>query len=543
MPFQYQPYSSPFAGSIAQLIARRGEIAAHAAELAGQANARGAEQSGAAWANGVQNTGQILGALPLQMVAARRAQTQDQVQQLNLKAAQREDKSQTVFESALKDPANYHDDGTVNDAAITESLKKQDVGAWQHWQAISAANAKNALDLRAKSVEIVKNTVETQEKQQQFQRAQADYLGRLAFNASELLKTKPDDPLHARDTLLAAVARATADGATNEQDAKGLLMQTAQATPAQLASVFEAFVPPELRSKLEKESADTAKSKAQAELDTAKAANVRTFGRETPGSPEEQYLTAITRGDEQGALRILKTMRDTAQAKRDPAQQALAKELGALRADEARARLDSLQKKNEPLDIGPDITTTRAGRSYIDLSLYQGNERNKAREAANAAGAVGVSKEQANALQEIDNARLNQQSILDQMGDLLPKSPLGRGPAKLTVPLQALFQTDEQIAAFNTWRTAAIQTLRATAGSKGLRINQAEIAQAIENDIPRLTDTLKVAQQKVQNINTMLDNAEQSILVKDRSVKPPAKSEPPKPLTPTPSLLRVEGRK
>jgi hypothetical protein len=88
MPFQYQPYSSPFAGSIAQLIARRGEIAAHAAELAGQANARAAEQSGAAWANGVQNTGQILGALPLQMVAARRAQSQDQLQQIAVTEAQ-----------------------------------------------------------------------------------------------------------------------------------------------------------------------------------------------------------------------------------------------------------------------------------------------------------------------------------------------------------------------------------------------------------------------------------------------------------------------
>jgi hypothetical protein len=178
------------------------------------------------------------------------------------------------------------------------------------------------------------------------------------------------------------------------------------------------------------------------------------------------------------------------------------------------------RRKNEPLDIGPDITTTVAGRSYIDLSLYRATSGTKRAKRRMRQASVGVSKEQANALQEIDNARLNQQSILDQMGDLLPKSPLGRGPAKLTVPLQALFQTDEQIAAFNTWRTAAIQTLRATAGSKGLRINQAEIAQAIENDIPRLTDTLKVAQQKVQNINTMLDNAEQSILVKDRSVSP-----------------------
>lgn len=120
MPFQYQPYSSPFAGSIAQLIARRGEIAAHAAELAGQANARGAEQSGAAWANGVQNTGQILGSLPLQMQQARRAQSQEEATTLDLAAKRRDaaaaDALDKAYATALKP------DGSIDESALVSHL-------------------------------------------------------------------------------------------------------------------------------------------------------------------------------------------------------------------------------------------------------------------------------------------------------------------------------------------------------------------------------------------------------------------------------------
>ncbi len=161
--------------------------------------------------------------------------------------------------------------------------------------------------------------------------------------------------------------------------------------------------------------------------------------------------------------------------------------------------------------------TTESGRKYLDLSLYQGKTRNDALQAAGSSGVVAVSKEQANALQEIGNARLNQKAIIGQIQDALPKTATGRALAAPGTNLARVFQTDSQKAAFSSWRTAAIQTLRATAGSKGLRINQAEIAQAIENDIPRLTDTIGTAQQKVSNINSMLDNAEQSILVRDRS--------------------------
>lgn len=207
-------------------------------------------------------------------------------------------------------------------------------------------------------------------------------------------------------------------------------------------------------------------------------------------------------------------------------------------AETARHDLAMEGAKNAPLDIGPDIQTTVSGKTYVDGSLYSTGERDRARKAANDAGAVFVSKEQANALQEIDNARANQSSIMNQIGDLLPKGPAGRPVAAAGVLLSKVFQSDEQKAAFASWRTAAIQTLRATAGSKGLRINQAEIAQAIENDIPKLTDTLGTAQQKMKNINTMLDNAERSIVVRDRGVTTPPPSSSPL----TPGLQGLKDR-
>ena len=259
---------------------------------------------------------------------------------------------------------------------------------------------------------------------------------------------------------------------------------------------------------------------------------------EKPGTLEEQYLEAVSRGDKVTAQRILGTMQATANAKRDPAAQALAAELGALRANEARERLDKMRREALPLDVTPDVITTRSGKSYIDLSTYTGEERNKARTAAAAAGVMPVSKQEAQTLREIDTARANQDAILNGIQDKLPAGVLGRGVAAVSVPLSKFFQSDADIASFNTWRTAAIQALRATAGSAGLRINAAEIAQAVENDIPKLTDTVATAQAKMQKIKTLLQNSEDSILVRDRRPVTPPPPPPPPPEPPGIQSLR-----
>lgn len=160
-----------------------------------------------------------------------------------------------------------------------------------------------------------------------------------------------------------------------------------------------------------------------------------------------------------------------------------------------------------------DIKQTVSGQKYADISMYSGQQKNILAKHYKDMGVPVVDKADGDALREIDNARLNQQMIAGNFLQRLPKDPTGRilGGA-LENHLSAFFQTDEYMASVGTLRTAAIQALRATAGSKGLRINEAEIRAAVENDIPKITDTIKVALTKMQIVSKMLDAAENATL-------------------------------
>jgi hypothetical protein len=167
---------------------------------------------------------------------------------------------------------------------------------------------------------------------------------------------------------------------------------------------------------------------------------------------------------------------------------------------------------DESVDVEPDVQTTSKGRKYLNLGLYTGNDRNGARTAASKAGAIPVTPDQADSLQQVDNARRNQQDVIAQVTKILPKDAQGRITGFVGRNLSQVFQTEPQRAAFGSWRNSAITTLRAAAGSKGLRINQAEILMALANDLPTLNDDAATALQKVANINAQLDNVEESIL-------------------------------
>jgi hypothetical protein len=523
--YQYSTWTNPLSATIAELLQHQGDIRARQALTVGEAQARAAEQSGNAWGQAIGGIGQTIAAIPQQIQQAKQQQLQSGVLQSQIDSAKalaaerqakvaadaRDQKAQELWSQAIK--GSVGEDG-LPDYQRAASLVEQ---AGFPIQAQSyLENADQAATRRLNRVKLARD----------LHAATQNDIGEYALETLHALDAAKN-PLQARDIFTGKLARAASDGLLSEEEAGRLMMHTAQAQPDQLKTWLEQLVPEGLKAREAtrlKTEADLAKTQAETQ-------NLKDYGRTTPGSLEEQYLHKLTTGDTAGATQILASLRATAQAKRDPAAASLAAELGALRVDQARERLKTLRDEAEPLDIGPDVQTTESGRTYIDLSAYQGKDRNKAREAANVAGAIAVSKEQANALQEISNARANQRAILDQVQDLLPQGVAGRGGAALTVPLSKLFQTNDQIAAFNSWRTAAIQTLRATAGSKGLRINQAEIAQAIENDIPKLTDTLGTAQQKFKNIDTMLENAERSVLVRDRSVKPTV-TPPPAPIAP-----------
>lgn len=160
-----------------------------------------------------------------------------------------------------------------------------------------------------------------------------------------------------------------------------------------------------------------------------------------------------------------------------------------------------------------DIKQTVSGAKYADISEYTGKLKNDLIAKYRSQGIPVLDKTDIAAIREIDNARLNQSLIAGTIVSHLPKDPTGRvAGGALDNKLSAFFQTDEYLAASGALRAAAIQALRATAGAKGLRINQAEIALAVQNDIPAITDTVGVALRKLQLVKGMIDSAEQSTL-------------------------------
>jgi hypothetical protein len=111
------------------------------------------------------------------------------------------------------------------------------------------------------------------------------------------------------------------------------------------------------------------------------------------------------------------------------------------------------------------------------------------------------------ALHDIQRAQDNITSVMSSVEQFLPQDPTQRAWQGSTNTLAKIFQTNPALGSFDSWRTAAIANLRATAGSGGLRINQREIELAVANDLPKITDTVEVARQKMQHLQDMLENA------------------------------------
>ena len=177
----------------------------------------------------------------------------------------------------------------------------------------------------------------------------------------------------------------------------------------------------------------------------------------------------------------------------------------------------------EPVDVGGDVRTTLSGKRYIDLGDYQTpTERAKAQASAKAIGVDVVPKEVGMSLQSADTAKQNITAMMAQIESKLPKDAAGRIVAGPGNKLSQYFQTDADLAAFNSWRAGAIQAVQALVErGMGFRLNQAEINMIMQNDMPQVTDTLATARRRTQNVLTLLENKENSLLTKDRSTLAP----------------------
>lgn len=155
---------------------------------------------------------------------------------------------------------------------------------------------------------------------------------------------------------------------------------------------------------------------------------------------------------------------------------------------------------------------TDSGVWYVDGTNLTGASATATQLQAAKLGIPYLGKDGSDAQANIDTARSNMKNINDTMNTFLPSNAFTRAAGVgLMNNLSSLLQTNDAISSFNAYRTAAIQSMRAMAGSKGLRINTAEINAAITNDIPKIDDTIGTAKAKLLKVNSMLDSQERGL--------------------------------
>lgn len=146
MPFRYENASPRLTGTIADLMLRRGDIAARAAESIAAANAHAAEVSGNAYAGAAQGIGQSIAALPQQIQRQKLAGQQSDEAALDLQAKQRAADATKALSAVMTETPKLSEDGvSVWDVpTITRTLADKGFGpeagaAAQHLDGINNA--------------------------------------------------------------------------------------------------------------------------------------------------------------------------------------------------------------------------------------------------------------------------------------------------------------------------------------------------------------------------------------------------------------------
>ena len=168
-------------------------------------------------------------------------------------------------------------------------------------------------------------------------------------------------------------------------------------------------------------------------------------------------------------------------------------------------------------DLSYYIKTTANGNKYVDLStVTDAKEKAALQDAAQAAGVPPVTDADAAKINAIDDTRSN---LAKQIEDQFAKVGYTNGFTKALGGFGASNSVEEafgnaDIGSFNAWRTAAINSIQALAGGvgSGIRINQAEINSAMENDIPNKSDTVAVGNAKIAVLKNQLNNWENQLL-------------------------------
>jgi len=185
------------------------------------------------------------------------------------------------------------------------------------------------------------------------------------------------------------------------------------------------------------------------------------------------------------------------------------------------AKPDSTSSDNMDF-LNQSIITTSRGTKILDASGMTPTDMTKAKRWAAENGVRLGDQKTMDKLHNVEGARTNLQAMANQAAEILPpdwKSRIGQYGG---ITLSNVLHTNPTRSAFNTWRIQAIKQLTAIAGGmgSGLRVNQAEILQAVKNDIPTIHDDLPTAMQKINNVLAMLDRNEDPYLSQDWRKEP-----------------------
>ena len=170
------------------------------------------------------------------------------------------------------------------------------------------------------------------------------------------------------------------------------------------------------------------------------------------------------------------------------------------------------------LTLGDYITKTSSDNVYVNLAtVTDAKEKVAVTKAARANGIPIIVAGDGAKLNAMDDARTNLGKISDSLSGLLATTP-GTNIAQGLLNSIKDFGGVQGIRDFKAWRTAIINNVQALAGGagSGLRINQAEISTAMENDLPVIegigADTVGSAQGKMDKLTSQLDTWEQTLL-------------------------------
>jgi len=278
-PFTYTPYRNEFVQPISALMQAPGQIEAQKAMMIGNAQAHAAQQSGTAWAGAANQIGQI--PQELQQQKMQDLQMQDLKAQIAERNAQAQDRqrslvAQAAGENAIKSAIGA--DGKVD--------YEKAAALWEQAGFPTQANAyrESVQKTRQTAQQLDEGQQKIEAGKRQMQQGYTDHLAELG--ASGLENLKHDNPLHARDYAMGLVANAASHGLISPDDAKQMLMQTAQAGPQDLAGIYQKLVDasPSVKARM----VSDALKRAQTEKDLAEADKARNGKELVPKSLQSE---------------------------------------------------------------------------------------------------------------------------------------------------------------------------------------------------------------------------------------------------------------